>query len=251
MRLTVLGSSPAVPNANGACSGYLLQHDSQKILVDCGHGVVGILRSVVDLEELTAIIISHMHPDHIFDLVPLKYGFLFGTLSPIPLLLPPDGTLVLERLQSAVGLPASFFRASFQLDEYDPGDTRQIAGVTIRFAPARHFIPAYGMRFSATPDSSNDVVYTSDTGWSDSIVELVRGAGLALVESTVLGYEDEDEAGGHLTPELAGKLARVAGVKRLLLTHYAQSQAEAMRRAALDAFGGPVEMAEPRKTYSV
>lgn len=251
LRLTVVGSSPAVPNPGGACSGYLLENVDRQVLVDCGHGVVGILRDVTEIDRLNGILISHMHPDHIFDLVPLTYGFYFGALPPIPLLLPVGGYTVLQRIQAAFGLGESFFKRSFEVEEYLPHDRLDIAGMIVSFAPIRHFIPGYAMRFSVSPGGEHDLLYSADTGWSGDVVELARGAALAVVESTVLQYASDHEADGHLTAELAGKLARTAGVRRLLLTHYSRDVGEQMRVAAQAAFGAPVELATERKSYLV
>lgn len=251
LRLTVLGSSPAVPNPGGACSGYLLELAGRRVLVDCGHGVVGILRTVTEIASLDAVLVSHMHPDHIFDLVPLTYGFMFGRLPPIPLLLPPGGYSTLEALQEAVGLGDQFFKRSFAVEEYSPDNELETAGLAVTFAPTRHFIPGYAMRFTVGSGGGGDILYTADTGWSEDVLRLARGAELALVESTVLRYESDYEATGHLTPELAGELARAAGVRRLLLTHYARTMGERMRAVAQSAFGGPVELAVERETYLV
>jgi ribonuclease BN (tRNA processing enzyme) len=58
MELTVLGASPALPNPGGASAGYLLRDADTTLLIDCGHGVVSVLRSVLDVGELSAIVIS-------------------------------------------------------------------------------------------------------------------------------------------------------------------------------------------------
>src|SRR5579885_3687157 len=122
MKLTVLGSSPACANPGDASSGYLLSGEGGSLLVDCGHGVVGKLRAVAELDSLSAVLISHMHPDHIFDLVPLRYGFQFLSLPPIPLLLPPNGREALGRLLAALNLPDTFFQDTFDVREYDPSE---------------------------------------------------------------------------------------------------------------------------------
>lgn len=78
MELTILGASPAVPNPGGACSGYLLRQGESRVLVDCGSGVVGRLRQHVEPHTLAAVVISHLHADHYFDLSPLYYALRFA-----------------------------------------------------------------------------------------------------------------------------------------------------------------------------
>lgn len=210
---------------------------------------MGRLRSTIELDRLSAILISHMHPDHIFDLVPLAYGFTFGSLPPIPLLLPPEGYPVLEALQSAVGLSETFFADVFDVSSYDPKKQTEISGIAVDFAPTRHYIPAYAMRL--TIPAGRCLVYSSDTGRTDEVVGLMRDASLAIVEASLLEYHSENEAYGHLTPELAGQMAREAGVQRLLLTHYADRNAEKTRLEASEAFGKPAALAREGETHTV
>lgn len=245
MKLTVLGMSPAFPNPNGASSGYLLESGTTHVLIDCGHGVGGRLEAAIDPRDLRAIVISHMHPDHFFDLVPLTYAFRFvyTNAPPVPLLLPPAGLEVLTGLQSALDLSDSFFAEYFDVREYEPASELPLGDVTVRFAPTQHYIDTYAMRFSA--DGAGSLIYSADTGWSEEVIELARNASLALVESTSSVYPEEETFHGHLTPELAGRLAREAGVERLVLTHYWMPLGERLRSEAERTFGRPVELAEP------
>ena len=78
MRITVLGKSPAWQDADGACSGYLVQGGGQVVLLDCGPGVFAKLRRYVDYAAVDAVVISHLHADHILDLVPFASGLRYG-----------------------------------------------------------------------------------------------------------------------------------------------------------------------------
>lgn len=251
VKLTVLGASPAVPTPGGASSGYLVQTPETLLLLDCGHAVASVLQTVTSIRRLSAIIISHMHPDHYFDLVPLKYAYLFQRIPPVPLLLPPGGLAILHRLQTAAGLRDSFFESSFEVSEYDPAQTLvQIAGLSIDFAPTQHFVPGYAMRFRSA-DSPRELAYSSDTGWVDSVLELFDGAAVGLVEATLLEDDPGEDIEGHLTAAQAGRLARQAGLTKLLLTHYWKDLGERLRAEAQSAFGGTIEMVEERTTYDV
>jgi ribonuclease BN (tRNA processing enzyme) len=74
VRITVLGKSPSWPDAGGACSGYLIQVEDYRLLLDCGTGVFAALREQLDYFSLDAVLITHMHSDHFFDLVPFSYA---------------------------------------------------------------------------------------------------------------------------------------------------------------------------------
>ena len=252
MKLTALGVSPAVQNPGGACSGYLLEEGNTHLLLDCGHGVVAFLQRAVDLRQLSAIIISHMHPDHYFDLVPLKYAFLFQEIPPIPLLLPPSGRALLERLRAAIGLSEGFFGESFQIAEYDPtGTCRDVDGYRIDFASTQHFVEGYAMRFTMPGSGERALFYSSDTAYTDWVRDLAQGATLGLIEATELEHETEDESPGHLTAQEAGTLAREAGIERLILTHYSHLVADQIVAQASAAFGGAVELAQEGKSYEL
>lgn len=250
MRITILGSSPACPNPGGASAGYLIESRASRLLVDCGHGVVPFLQTVTSLDAITAIIISHMHPDHFFDLLPLAYGLQFNGAGPRPLYLPPGGLQTLERLQTTLGLAADFWRQSYHIHHYEPAKAMEIAGLHVTFAPTQHFVPANAMRFT-DETSGAAAAYTADTALNGDVVELLRGAPLALIESTLPGDADGSSTEGHLTAPQAGEMARQAGVRRVVLTHYWDAMAQRLQAEASRTFGQPVEMARQGKVYEV
>jgi ribonuclease BN (tRNA processing enzyme) len=246
MRLTVLGCSPAYPNPGGRSSGYLLTRDSSTLLLDCGHGVAGALRAVLALEGLDAIVLTHMHPDHFFDLVPLHYALEPRGLR-VPLWLPPGGESVLDAVHAAVSLPDNFFARTYDMHEYDPAGTLDVSAFSLAFAPTRHYIPAYAIRATGTGTASPALFFSSDSGWTDSIVSLAAGADLALVEC---GAIDGPEP-GHMTAELVGSLATESAVKRLVVTHYDSAHGDAILAEVTSGFHGPVTLAFDGATYDL
>ena len=251
MKLIVAGSSPAYPNPGSASSGYLIEQDGQCVLVDCGHGVAGSAMSLRPIETLRGIVISHMHPDHYFDLVPLTYAFEAYELDPIPLWLPPEGQRTLEKLQSAVDLHPDFFANQLQISTYDPGASIEVGCIEIRFTPTQHFVPAYAMKFSYDGRDGASLFYSSDTGWKESVVDFAAAAGLALVEATLDVDAADEERRGHMTPRDAARMAREAGVQRLVLTHFPREDGEQFLRQARDVFGANVSLARVGDEYSV
>ena len=102
MRLTVLGSRGAWPEAGQACSGYLVEHDEFRLLVDLGYAVVPRLQEFVAVGRVDAVFISHGHPDHCADLNPLLRARVLrdDVLPPLPVYAPPgalDAVLALDR----------------------------------------------------------------------------------------------------------------------------------------------------------
>src|ERR687886_280662 len=134
MRLTVLGKSPSWQDAGGACSGYLVEEDGTTLVLDCGNGVFGKLRQHVDYVDVDAVVISHLHADHILDLVPYSYALTYAPRQqPVPvhvwpgvefpprpdLHAPPGATEVFRRIVGAWG-NEDLIENAFHLHEYDP-----------------------------------------------------------------------------------------------------------------------------------
>ena len=74
----VLGKSPSWQDADGACTGYLVEEAGVRLLLDCGSGVFAKLRGAVDYHAVDAVLITHLHADHFLDLVPFSYALTYG-----------------------------------------------------------------------------------------------------------------------------------------------------------------------------
>lgn len=260
MRWTVLGASAVRPNRGGACSGYLLEADGQRILVDCGAGVVGRLRDQMSPSALDAVVISHGHPDHCLDLVTLRQALRYGRearrLDGVPVHVAPGMDLQLARLGLAFHDAAEAERADdFWLPQlriacYDPSAVLSLGPLTVTFAPTRHYVPCWAMRF--VDAAGRVVVFGADGGPSAAVAELARGADLLVLESTFARRSDHPDDPGHMAPDEAGRLAAAAGARRLLLTHmFDVDDAAAMHQAAAAACAVPVDMAREGATWTV
>ena len=220
MRLTVLGSGAACAGAGGNCSGYLLEDDGVRVLLDCGHGVASTLIGLTPPESIDQIIISHMHADHFIDLLPLRFAItkdMAGLDAPAGQLhLPPGGIRAMQLLLDAVSFPRSFFDSVWRVSEYRPGEALDLgANLRARFADGVHYIPVWAVRI----DGSSSLTYTGDTAPCAEVRDLAAGSDLLLAEATL----DEPECGpvrGHLTAHQAAELAASAGVGKLMLTHF-------------------------------
>jgi ribonuclease BN (tRNA processing enzyme) len=250
MRLTVLGCSNALPHPDAASSGFLVEYDETAILLDAGHGIADRLAGVADPRQLAGIVIGHMHADHFLDLAGIRYVFPWagGGGPRLPVYLPPGGRRRLDDLASAISERPGFFDAAFGVDEYDPDEALAVGPLTMRFSPGRHYVPAYAVSVEA-PDGAR-LVYTGDTGPSETMTEFARGADLLLVEATLRDTADDDAERGHLTANEAIDLARNAKVGAARLVHYppdCRTELEALCTAA----GAWVSTATPGLRVSV
>jgi ribonuclease BN (tRNA processing enzyme) len=246
MRITVLGKSPAWQDAGGACSGYLIEGGGVRVLLDCGPGVFGKLRTVAGYVDIDAVVISHLHADHVNDLVTFASALRYGTRRETPprLIAPPGAEDVLARLCQGGSMRAEHISGAFALEVYDPADTVAVGGLRLRFRPVPHFIPCNAVEIA---EDGARLTFSADCGPNDALVEFARGTALLIVEAT-LPKPDE----GHLTPFEAGEHGARAGAARCVLTHFSdQLDADWVRAEGERGFGSRVELAAEGATYEL
>ena len=220
MKLTVVGCSPAWPNAGSPHSGYLVE-GSGSLLLDCGPGVLSRLREDGNgWPELDAIAITHWHLDHWGDLVPWVWGVMFGL---------GQGKAAPRGLGAAGwDRPAGRFRG--QLRHQDDVRGHIPAGRVRRGEP---FTTAAGLEVTATlvphysmeayafrvTDGERSLAYSGDSAPADELADVARDADLFLCEATLSEASDDGDLRGHLTAGEAVEAFGVSGAKRLLVTH--------------------------------
>ena len=219
MRLVVIGSSPAWPNAGSAHSGYVVESRGKRLLLDCGPGVLGRLREREPWPTIHSIAITHFHLDHWGDLVPWVWGSFYrrghGDERP-ELWVYRGGRKYLEELGSRLGFPDMFER-TFTLFEYDGDTPFTTAGLEVLPVRLPHYrLETYGFRVT---NGGATLAYTGDTGPSERIAELGRDADLFVCEATLETGESDGEPRGHLSAEEALDAYAASGARNLLLTH--------------------------------
>jgi ribonuclease BN (tRNA processing enzyme) len=175
------------------------------VLLDAGPGAMAKLALAMDYARLDAVVISHMHADHFFDLVPLRFALKYGTSRPperIPLYLPPGGSEALDALRRAVShdAPPTFFNDFFAVGEYDPRGALPFGDLRLTFARTRHYVETYAVR--AERDGAS-VVYSADTAPCDAAVEHASGASIFLCEATLGLSTEAGERGIRRLPKPA------------------------------------------------
>jgi ribonuclease BN (tRNA processing enzyme) len=229
----------------------LLRAADCTLAVDFGSGVFSRLRERIDPAQLDAVVISHMHADHFFDIVPLRYALRYELErdTPLPVFLPPGGIRAARAIGNTLKETADFFDGVFDLHEYTPERPLELAGCEIRFAPTVHYIPAYAMRIDAR---GAIVGYSADTAPCDAVADLVRGADVFLCEAGLGSDGKESGPRGHLNAGEAGDLAQRAGVRGLVLTHYsAHAEPEILCAAAARRYSGEIIVADDGMEFPV
>jgi ribonuclease BN (tRNA processing enzyme) len=242
LRLRVIGCSPAWPNAGEASSCYLVEAGETRLLLDCGWGAIGSLLAR-DPRPVDAIVLSHLHYDHVADLVPLAFARQIGSLGhwPEPALhVPEGGPDRLGLLAEVGGASPTFLEDAFDLREYDPEAVLQVGRMAVRFAEVRHPGRAWAIRVEA---DGRALCFSGDTAPTPALPALARGADVLLCEAASADAPRSSDI--HLNGADAGTAAAEAGVTRLVLTHVDAGRREATVEAARRTFGGPVEAAVP------
>ena len=243
MRLRVLGSNGTYPTPGRPCSGYLVEAGATAVMVDAGPGTVAALQEAGGAGRLSALVLTHLHPDHCADVFSL---FNLLRMGPEPRAdLPafgPDGLAAgLARFLGAE--EGHVFYRVFDWRTVGGGDRVDLGGMQVAFGLAEHQVPTLVVSFTA---DGRRLVYSADTGPGGDLPAMAAGADLLLCEATFQGDQGATGWPYHLSAAGAGSAARQAAVGRLLVTHLSpildpdRSVAEA---AAV--FGGPVEWAAP------
>ena len=221
MQLTVAGCSPAWPNPGGAQSGYLVEAGGSTLLLDCGPGVLGQLRTSVRWPDPDAIVITHFHLDHWGDLVPWVWGALYlsgrgSELRKPPLWLPPGGRARLEQFGGLLGFTDMFERVFTPL-EYAPGVAFSAGGCMVTATVVPHYrVEAYALRVTG---EGRTLAYSGDSGPSHELVSVAHEADLFLCEATLLAGDLDGEPRGHLSLEEALAAFEESAASELLITH--------------------------------
>lgn len=269
MNVTILGCQSGMPANGQASSGYLVSIGETRLLLDAGPGVATALSGLIDPATLTAVVVSHVHLDHCYDLLPIGKTLLAAGLSyptkgqplqsevripRVPLYVPNGSASLFHRLAAlfpVTTVPAldRAFELAFDVHEYTPTDNFTVGSAMVHLELLAHASPNCGVRVDSP---SGTLVYTGDTGPTPALRTLAQGADLLLAECTLAGPDSGPH--GHLCAEDAADVATEAVVGQLVLTHFGSADPdwlETCHQRAAARFPGPVHIARPAARFPV
>lgn len=220
MRLTVVGCWGGSPRAGGACSGYLLEHGGQALLLDCGPGVAGAVQHARPLESIDHVLVSHFHYDHASDAGALMYARLVrrivqgqqgagaqGGLGDLTFYAPDAGEdfrrLSMEGASRAVAV--------------DEGSRVEAGPFSCTFLRTSHPVPCLAARVEC--EDGSVLAYTADGALNGRLAGFVAGADVLVSECSLYAGTDGAAAGGHMSSEDVARLAEAARPRTLVLSH--------------------------------
>ncbi|MBN1148452.1 MAG: MBL fold metallo-hydrolase [Anaerolineales bacterium] len=242
-KLIFLGTSNAVPDENHENTHMAIVEQGRFVLIDCVNSpTVRIKQAGLDFHQLTDLILTHFHPDHVSG-VPslLMSSWLLGRSTPLRIY---GLQYTLERVEKMMDFYEwrnwpGFFPVSFH-----PTPAQELAtvlesgGMHIRASPVHHMVPAIGLRVEFTP-SGKTLAYSCDTEPCSEVVRLAQDADVLIHEATGASL-------GHTSAAQAGEIAARAGARSLYLIHYRTGDYDPrpLVEEARSTFGGPVFLAQ-------
>lgn len=252
VQITILGCSGSVVGPDSPASGYLLSApDTPPLVMDFGGGVLGALQRYADPNEVH-VLLTHLHADHCLDLPGLfvwrryhptpatKRGMMFG---------PADTWARLAAASSPLGGELDDFADVFDVEHWVDGEPVRVGALSVLPRLVNHPTESYGLRI--TDAAGATLVYSGDTGFCESLVELAGGADAFLCEASWTDAPDRPPH-LHLSGTEAGRIATRAGVGELLLTHIPPwTSREDVIGEAKAEFDGPVRAVLPGECIEV
>ena len=246
LTLDIIGAGPAYsdrPGATGAA--YLVRHGTTSVVLDLGQGAFTRLAATLEPSTLDAVVVSHLHPDHYIDLVPLRHYLRYEFDPPrrVAVVAPAGLDARLDGLHAQPGFAA----ASLDVRALAPG-TVVIGGLAIEAARIVHTDDSYGFRVSIAgkeADAAPGLVYSGDCGRAEDLDPLVRPGDTLLTEVS-FGPGPVEPGAMHLDGPAVGRLASRTGAGRVLLTHLQMGfDADATLAAVGAAYDGATAFAWP------
>lgn len=243
--VTVLGSSGSYAGPGNPCTGYLVRSPGACVLLDCGPGTLGPLQAVIDLAELSAIVITHCHPDHWLEIPVLRNVFTFFQTGAA---LPVYSTAQTREMERAVALPIVGRDEPLVWEVIDHTAAFDLGDQHWEFRLTDHTVETLATRIDV---GDRSFMFTSDTGPGWHFTDFGPGLDMVLADASHLAALEGLNI-PHLSAREAGVRAREAAVGRLVITHLVPgSDPEAHRAEAEAAYGGPVEVAVPGAVFDI
>ena len=218
LQFTVLGSGTILSVPERTCSSYLIKTAKDKILIDAGPGtMMRMAEAGIKPRELTYIFVTHFHPDHVSELVPLIFSIKNPYEEPLPHTLRiwgPRGFInFMHGLEMAYGKWLHAEDETFHFYELKR-KLLDFPGFRLIWSKVLHKQESVAFRFEI---DGHAVIFSGDTGYCSDLTRLCRNADLAFMDCS---FPDDYAVEGHLSPSLVAKIAQDAKIKEVVLSHF-------------------------------
>ncbi|MFL6091054.1 MAG: MBL fold metallo-hydrolase [Aeromicrobium sp.] len=253
MKLTIVGCSGSYPGPDSAASCYLVEEPYDggiyRLVLDMGNGALGALQRYVDLRDVNAAAISHLHADHSFDLSVYYVVSRYhpdGSMPTLPLFAPAGADRFLSRSYGPEPDPGIL--QHFDYCDLSDGLKVELGPFTVTFAAVDHPVEAYAMRLEA---GGKTLVYSGDSGPFEALDRIAEGADVFLCEASFVESK-VNPPHLHLTGAEAGEIATKAKVGRLLITHIpAWTDRAEVERDTKSAWDGQLDLVNAGDVFEI
>ncbi len=246
-KVTILGSGTCVPSLKRSACSVLIEVDNTKLLFDSGPGTMRrLLEAGTEIFDISVIFYSHFHPDHTGELVTFlfanKYPDRKLRRSPLTIVAASGFSEFFENLKRVYGEWIELAPEMFNIIELSntKSDDHHFDRFFIESIPVEH--TKQSLAYKITDADGISVVYSGDTDFCENLIPLSKDADLLICESAM---PDALKVTGHLTPSEAGKIAKAANVRRMVLTHfYPECDNTDIEKECRKTYKGPLDLAE-------
>ncbi len=215
--LILIGTGTGIPSLRRGAPGLLVISDRTHLLIDSGSGTLGRMLGIgFTYRDPDLLLYTHIHPDHVSDLVPIIFASKYADQPREKELLcigGPGFRSYFEKLKNLYGpwIEPNSYQLTIKEISQEPIVYRDLR---ILSSPMAHISESVGYRIEFEDGKSTAI--SGDTDYCQNIVDLAFEVDLLVLECS---FPDGRKGEGHLTPSLAGRIALESRCKKLLLTH--------------------------------
>ncbi|MGB9629057.1 MAG: MBL fold metallo-hydrolase [Thermodesulfobacteriota bacterium] len=216
--LIIIGSGTGVPSLRRSSPALFLVSDKTKVLIDSGPGALRKMLEVgLTYQDMDLILYTHIHPDHVADLVPILFACKYSTLPRKKELVCMGGLGFKNFFVQTKKIYGPWIEPSTYSLHIKEISTEPILfrGLKIYAKPMSHLQGSVGFRIELK--NRKTIAFSGDTDYCQNIVDLALKVDLLVLECS---FPDGQKVEGHLTPSLAGRIATESQCQKLLLTHF-------------------------------
>jgi len=215
--LVIIGSGTGIPSLKRASPATLIVDEDLRILIDSGSGTLrGLLKVGATYANLDLLLYTHIHPDHITDLVPILFACKYSELprqTDLSIIGGPGFESHFEKLKGIYGkwIEPQYYNLTIKelVENALLFKTLKITSKSVAHNPE---IVGYRIQLK----NGKSITLSGDTDYCYNIVSLASDTDILILECS---FPDEMKVEGHLTPDLAGRIASESHSKKLILTH--------------------------------
>ncbi|WP_261806371.1 MBL fold metallo-hydrolase [Lapidilactobacillus luobeiensis] len=213
MKLTVLGYYGGYPTATAGTTGFLIEEQDYRLLLDCGSGVLSQLEQRLDPLQLNAVLLTHYHHDHIADVGVLQYYWQLHQGPRREAVLPIYGNT-----EDPLNFASLTWAQATSGQAYDPAETLRLGPLSVTFLRTIHPVPTYAVRIEN--EENKVLVFTADSAYFPELGQFAHKADLLITDTNFVNGKTGRL--WHMTASQSAQVALSGQVQRLLLSHLPQ-----------------------------